>query len=161
LLRPRAALKQKGKDWSEFGDYAEQIMSNVDAKQQVNPQAWEEAWWYCWGVAERNKAAAPKAPEAPTPHPRSQDDEDDLEYETRVVTSNANADRSRRGAPSNDSKPRIEDPEERRTYNKFKRHLGLDISEEEWIRLASDEIRTVDDYTRLQEELKAPTKRAR
>lgn len=155
IAQARQALRSKGKSWDEYGDYVEQIMAGVDANQQLNAKAWEEAWWYCWGVNERNRAEKPES------HPRS-DADDEYEVETRGVSGNMNTDRSRRSVPRDEgSKYKIEDPEERRTKGKFEKYLGIKMSDEEWIRLQDENIKTYDDYKELQDSMKQPERRVR
>ena len=141
-MQARKAIEAKGLSWDDFASEVETAMSTTDAAMQINPAAWTEAWWYCWGVAQRQTLESGTN----TP-PRSETHTD-----VRVHAGDMNADRGRR-TPGRDDRPRIEDPEERKTKGKFERYLGIDISDEEWIRLQNEDVKTYEDYQRMQDDI--------
>ena len=108
---------------------------------------WEEAYWYIWGQAQRLAKQQGNQPD-PNALPGSAHTVD------VIHDSQANAARGTpRGRQNVSDKYRIDDPEERKTKKQFERILGKRISDEEWIRLADEDIKTLDDYQDLQADL--------
>lgn len=152
----RRQIEQLGYDWLEVSDAVETVMANVPAEQQVNKDAWVEAFLYVHGRAD----AARRAQRLQQGEPVDDEPVDQSPPRTvqdRVIASPANADRGSRRTPDDrGQKARIEDPVERRTKGQFEKVLGRDISDEEWIALSQEaEIVTYEDYQRLQDELES------
>lgn len=157
--KARQYLKGQGFDWDLYADYVDQAMANTSPDQQINPNAWAEAWWYIWGTAKRAEEL----------QRRAQPDDQDLpparsepaRRETTVERGNMNADRDTgRGTRTAPRQWDIPD-EERATKRKFERHLGIKMSDEEWVRLQSEEdpINTYEAYQAVQEKLTAGVRR--
>lgn len=156
--KARQNIRGQGFEWEQYGDYVEQAMANATPDQQTNANAWTEAWWYVWGTAKRAEELARRAqpederPAQPATPPRS---------ETRVEQGAMTADRSN-GRGSRTAPRQWDIPEdERATKRKFERHLGIKMSDEEWVRLQSEEdpIQTAEQYDALQERLTAGARR--
>lgn len=151
----RQYIRQQGYDWNVYSDYVEQAMAKTTADQQIDPNAWVEAWWYVWGLDKRQQELAAKQ------NPKSDEEETTSppRSETRVEQGSMNSDRpSQRN--SRPTQPKWDIPEdERKTKAAFERVLGIRMPDEEWYRLQNEEINTYDDYMALQDQIAAGRKR--
>ena len=137
--------------FDSYDAWIEQVMSNMSADQQTDSKNWVEAYWFVWGQAQRlAKQNAEKEPGEDT-----SDTPPVTQQETVIHDSRVNAARGTpRGRNNVADQFVIEDADERRTKMQFERILGKKMSNEEWHRLQHDDIRTLEEYEDLQEDLK-------
>lgn len=148
----RLELMNNDPSFAQYESYIENVMSKMDAKAQTDPKNWVEAYWYIWGQAQRiaQQNADKESDEA-------RQDTPPVAVSTETVTHDSRVNAARgtpRGRPNVSDQFKIDDPDERRTKQQFERILGKRMSDEEWHRLQHDDIRTLEEYEDLQEDLK-------
>ena len=144
----RQELKDNDPSFSDYESWIETVMSNMSADQQTDKTNWVEAYWYIWGQAQRMQKNKPVEDDTTTP-PGSEHVEETI-HEPSVNVARSTP----RGRQNVSDQYRIEDPVERRTKQKFDQLLGKKMSDEEWYRLQTEDIKTLDDYKELQADLK-------
>lgn len=141
----RRHIEGLGYDWNDVEDVVEDAMSQVDADQQTNPQAWVAAFVYAYGQADvaRRVNGQSDGGDDPTP-PRP-------EYDDVRVRDMSGGDRGNRVPVDDSSRNKITDPVEQNTKRQFEKVLGKRIPDAEWIALQDpDMIKTEEDWKEFQ-----------
>ena len=144
----RQELKDNDPSFNDYESYIETVMANMSADQQTDKTNWIEAYWYIWGQAQRIQKNKPV--EETIDAPPGSEHVEEIIHEPSVNVARSTP----RGRQNVNDQYRIDDPVERRTKQKFDQLLGKKMSDEEWHRLQHEDIKTIEDYNELQEDLK-------
>jgi len=147
----RAKIIEHGENWDAIDVDIESAMVQATPEQLVDAASWYNAFWLVWGVKQRDeRLASINTPAEPNALPHSQS----TQQVTRVSAGSMNSHHGQR-TPTDTRTPKysVDNPEERQVRGQFERLIGERIDDEEWVRLSSNEIRTQDDWNRLQKEL--------